>query len=302
MVPSTSNSVSSNRKNQFLDTFFDGLTPPDLTIHLGDRTVHVHRAVLCGASKHLAKLCGEGETGVTEIRLHDDDPNAMVALFRFIYSLPYTDHFTKKRTTSLQPHAMVFVAAEKYRLHAIKKEICLNMLQVITSAEYLELERNANHPLGGRLKHTSDYIGALRTILACTLPHTSTTEETDGRKLLIDFLIQNIEMFRMEDEQLALLIEFPNFGVEIIGHQDLECEAHGYWRCGYFHCADSFPSCKKCEKDFKPGFLRRHRYDQRWKCSMCKTSSEPICGNCKSWIVWNQFDEVPPGLSKPAEE
>jgi hypothetical protein len=299
--------IPSDEQNQLLDTmpydtFFDGQMPSNLTIHLSDRTVHVRRAVLCRASKHFAELCREKEGGVKEIQLRDDDPSAMVSLLRSLYSLSYTQDATIQWATSLQPHAMVLVAAEKYQIEALKEEVCHQMQRIISSAGYLELERNPKHPLGGRLKNTGDYVGALRTILAGTPPQDPTTGETDGRKLLINFLIQNLEMFRMEDELLSLLIESPNLGAEIIGHRDLECEAHGRWFCGHYHCADSVPSCKKCSKDFERGFMRRHRYDQRWECSMCKTSDEPICKNCKSWIVWHQFDEVPPRLSKPVGE
>jgi hypothetical protein len=226
----------------------------------------------------------------------------MVSLFRSLYSLSYTEDATKQWATSLRPHAMVFVVAEKYQIEALKEETGLQMRRIISSAGYLELERNPKHPLGGRLRNTSDYVGALRTILAGTPPQHPTTGETDWRKLLIDFLIQKIEVFRMEDELLSLLIESPSLGAEIIGHRDLECEAHGRWRCGHYHCADSVPSCKKCGIDSERGFVRRHRYDHIWICSMCKTSDEPVCKNCKSWIVWRQSDQVPPGLSKPAEE
>jgi hypothetical protein len=233
------------------DTFFNGQMPSNLTIHLSDRTVHVRRAVLCRASKYFAELCGEKEGGVKEIELHDDDPSTMIALLRSLYSLSYTKDVTKQWATSLRPHAMVFVVAEKYQIETLREEVCLQMRRIINSAGYLELERNPKHPLGGRLKNTSDYVGALRTILAGTPPQNSTTEETDGRNLPIGFLIQNIEVFRMEDELLSLLIESANLGADIIGHQDLECEAHGRWCCGHYHCADSVPSCKKCGIDFE---------------------------------------------------
>ena len=42
--------------NDIYKPYFDDVTLSDLTIRLSDRTVHVHRIVLCRRSKYFEKL------------------------------------------------------------------------------------------------------------------------------------------------------------------------------------------------------------------------------------------------------
>jgi hypothetical protein len=179
MPTTTDDPVPSNEQTQLPvtklhKTFFDDPTLSDLTIRLSDRTVYVHRIILYRGSEYSIKqLAGpflvslmrtplqEGlsladikkkESGAKEIELHEDDPDAMIALLCFIYGHSYTEDATQRWNIALQPHAMVFVVAEKYQVEALKQDICLNIRQILRSAEYLELERD---PVHMRVPHVS---------------------------------------------------------------------------------------------------------------------------------------------------
>jgi hypothetical protein len=92
-----------------IKNYFDNPTFSDLTILLSDRRVNTHRIVLCRKSEYFKtiltghfKVCLRSrylfvssrtdqmqESDAEEIELHEDDPQAIIALLRHIYDLPY---------------------------------------------------------------------------------------------------------------------------------------------------------------------------------------------------------------------
>ena len=203
----------------------------------------------------------------------------MFALLRFLYDLPYAEDATDEWVTSLEPHALVYVVADKYQLEPLQEAVAENMRAIITSKAY-------THKMGylrwcDSFESASDFFGALKTMLEVT-----TKRDTGARKVLMDFLIQNIDFFRKQDDLLSLLKEWPEFAIEIISHADLESEAEGFWMCTDENCATNIPSCSKCNFPFEPHFLRRYRYDEMWQCPPCKSIDQPSCVDCRTKITW----------------
>jgi len=203
----------------------------------------------------------------------------MLALLRFLYGLPYDAAANTEWSASLHPHALVYIVADKYQLGPLQEAIANNMRKIISTTAY-------THHMGylrycDSFKNSDDFFSALRTILEIT-----TTHDAHARKVLTDFLIQNIDYFRKQDELLSLFKEYPELAVEIISHQDLETEAEGFWMCFADDCGVNVPSCSKCKVPFETCFMRRHRYDEQWECPGCKFVEEPTCLECQCKISW----------------
>jgi len=204
----------------------------------------------------------------------------MFALLSFLYDLPYTTDPTEDWDTSLEPHALVYVVADKYQLGSLREAVAENMQKVITDKAY-------THTAGflrycNSFKNSDDFFSALETILEYTTP-----QDNQARKVLIDFIIQNIDFFRKQSELLSLFEGNPELAIEIISHQDLESEAEGFWMCEDENCGTNIPSCgSKCKFMFEPHFLRRYRYDEQWKCPVCKFVGQPHCVDCRTKISW----------------
>jgi hypothetical protein len=201
------------------------------------------------------------------------------ALLRFLYDLPYTAEANSKWLTSLQPHAQVYVVADKYQLGPLKEAVAANMRNTVTSKAYTHVSGYLRWC--GTFKNADDFFGALQTVLEVT-----TTHDKLARKVFMDFLVQNIDFFRKEDDLLSLLKEHPDLAAELISHPDLETEAEGCWMCAEDGCATSIPSCGKCKFLFEPHFLRSYRYDDIWQCPVCKFVGPPNCVECRTEISW----------------
>lgn len=229
------------------------------------------------------------ETGAKEIELRDDDPDSVIALLRYIYGLPYTADTTKQWFDTLLPRALVYVVANKYQVEALRKEVCENMRLILNFKAYLAVERVPNDWLEERLKNRTDFTVALQTIIAGT-----TTNDTQGRKLLMDVLIQNFPHLRRTEELASLLKEVPELGVEIIAHDDFECDARGFWDCADPDCDAGVPNCKVCKTVFEPHHRRTYRYDLKWPCHgpFCKVFDQPTCKNCETRTCWTPFGDT----------
>ena len=297
----TSSTPYKSQPSKLYKAFLDDPALSDLTICLSDRTVYAHRIVLCRGSEYFANMftgrfqvsqmptaptnkarkltLNQQESASNEIKLQEDDPNAMLALLRFLYGLPYDAEAKSKWLTSLQPHAEVYVVADKYQIEPLKETVAENMRKIITAKAY-------THKMGflrycDSFKNSDDFFGALHIILEVT-----TTQDIHSRKVLVDFLIQNIDFFRKQNELLSLFKEYPELAVEIISHKDLETEAEGFWMCFSDDCDTNVPSCGACKVPFQPYYLRRYRYDDQWECQACKSFDQPICLECKARICW----------------
>lgn len=292
--------------------FLDDPTYSDVTIRLGNRIVYAHRAVLCRGSKYFTSLLNgrfqvrqmpttppheasqtdfeQQEATSKEIELRGDDPNAMLALLRFLYGLPYDAEANGKWVSSLELHASVYVVANKYQLGPLQEAVAKNMRKIITSKTYTNKVGYLQHC--DTFKNSDDFFGALEVILEVT-----TTGDTLARKVLLDFLIQNIDFFRKQKEFQSLIADRPELAVELITHPDLESEAEGFWMCFAEDCGINIPSCGSCKFLFESHFLRRYRHDDLWECPVCKFVGKPHCVDCREEITW-----VPDSACKQAEQ
>jgi hypothetical protein len=196
-----------------------------------------------------------------------------------LYGLPYDAEANSKWLASLYPHAQVYVAADKYQIEPLKEAIADNMREVISDKNYTHKVGYLQHC--NSFKNAGDFYSALKTILEVT-----TAQDTQARGVLLDFLIQNINFFRKENEFLFLVKDFPDLAVELICHEDLESEAEGLWMCIEQDCGINIPSCSKCKFLFEAHFLRRYRYDDLWECPKCRVVDKPACVDCRAEIVW----------------
>lgn len=203
----------------------------------------------------------------------------MLALLRFLYDLPYDAEANGKWADSLQPHASVYVVADKYQLESLKAAIAENVRKIITTKAYTQ--KTGYLRWCESFKNSDDFFGALHIILDIT-----TTQDTHARKVLVDFLVQNADFFRKQPELLSLIRDYPELAVELFSHPDLETEAEGSWMCTDDGCATNVPSCGKCKLIFDQHFLRRYRHDDLWQCPVCKFVDEAKCLECRTTISW----------------
>jgi hypothetical protein len=119
---------------------FNDPTLSDITIKVGDKVVHLHRIVLIRGSEYFSKCLAKDkfkvrllilspglaltlrqEGGLKEIKLQEDDPEALMAILRHLYGLPYSaDLADWDDGTSPLPHAMVYTTADKYQITSLK--------------------------------------------------------------------------------------------------------------------------------------------------------------------------------------
>ena len=203
----------------------------------------------------------------------------MFALLRFLYDLPYDAEANSKWVSSLLPHAQVYVVADKYQIGALKEAVADNMRKVITAKSYTDKSGYLRYC--DSFKNSDDFFGALHIILEVT-----TASDVLARKVLTDFIIQNVDFFRKQNELLSLFKDYPELAVQLISHPDLETEAEGFWMCFSDDCSTNVPSCSKCNVPFQLYYLRRYRYEDEWECQGCKFIGRPSCLDCKAEITW----------------
>jgi hypothetical protein len=213
------------------------------------------------------------ESTSKEVELHEDDPQAVMVLLRYLYGIPYP---TK---ASLQEHAQMFVVAEKYQISRLREEAFDEMEASLEESE---------------LSCTFDYEGfvlALRTIFTATTPNNT------ARKLLMSVCITDLNNMRHHDAFTALLAAVPELAVKIINHPDLKWESPGKWICDGFQkygdCG-GVPMCRLCGSDvhgprpFEQSFSWRHRSQYVWLCPDCSVEMRPCCSICNSDIRWER--------------
>ncbi|KAK3714301.1 hypothetical protein LTR37_007887 [Vermiconidia calcicola] len=99
-------------------SLFDQAAFSDLTIKFGNREVKCHKLILCNVSEYFkAMLAGKfAESERKTIELHDDDPDAVEAMLRYIYSFEYADNAGKPALGTAAFHLNVYVVAKKYQM------------------------------------------------------------------------------------------------------------------------------------------------------------------------------------------
>lgn len=247
-------------------TYFDDPSLSDLTIKLSDRSVHVHRIVLCRGSKYFEKLItGQFQVPMPSIRrsyclahsltarsqesnskiteLQDDDPEAMIALLRFLYGLPYgPDAIEWHDGRSLLPHVLVYTAAEKYQV----EELQARCFATIES----NLRNNNKNMLNG--DDPSDFLDALREMFVGT-----PSEDNEGRRLFVMHCAEHLRQYARNEAFMTLVAQIPELGAELIG---------GWFRHG------------------EPGEGNFGMYGSPcYTCGQWKKDSDGLCENCEEF-------------------
>ena len=160
------------------------------------------------------------ESGSKEVELHEDDPDAMMAMLRHIYGLRY-DELPRGGTYLLSQHASTFVVAEKYQILGLQSDICSNIQSMLDSHIY---------PL-------EDFLKAARTVF------TLTTSNSIARVPMARECTTRLQELRERDDFVSLLRELPDLSLDIIKNSDFECAFPGDWVCEFTSDCRGMPSC-----------------------------------------------------------
>jgi hypothetical protein len=204
-------------------TYFNDSTLSDLTIKLSDRSVYVHRIILCRGSEYFDKLLtgrfkvnthprvpqtcyvnwlSNQESDSKEVELCGDDPEAMMALLRHLYGLPYPmDTAEWHDGKSFVPHALVYTTAGKYMINKLQTEASLTMSTIVS---------NSRHDAVDSVE-SSDLLDALRVIVAGT-----PVSDTGGREVLLAYCVSVMRRLAQNAKFMAAVAETPALGAELI--------------------------------------------------------------------------------------
>ncbi|GAB7324542.1 hypothetical protein MBLNU13_g08446t1 [Cladosporium sp. NU13] len=185
-------------------TYVDDPKISDITINLkDDRTVLLHKIVLCRGSEYFSNLFAKSPQD--ELELLDDEPEAMMAVLRHIYGLPYPSSSAElDETSSLLPHALVYVTAEKYQIHALKIESCSAMSDIL-----LKNSKPKEHALEWLC--SPDQLRALREIIIGT-----PASNTAGRNLLVTHRTHLMPGLNNNQAFMELVADLPGLGADLI--------------------------------------------------------------------------------------
>lgn len=193
----------------------------------------------------------------------------MVALLHYIYDLPYDKDF---ETGVLKPYAMAYIVADKYQVKGLQLAASNTMKHILESSTEFEGDDVED---GIR-----DFLDTLEVIIINT-----TTHDKYARKVLVEACAMNLQFLRQEPALLSLLSEFPDLGVEIIGHPNLPCEM-GYWRCTGDCEGKCTLLCEVCYRPFGKAYSWRNREEIPWHCEFCLNESGPMCSKCGERVQW----------------
>ena len=200
----------------------------------------------------------------------------MVALFRYLYDLPYEEAFGDQRTF-LQPYAEAYVVAEKYQAEGLKIAISEKLRHMIHT------ERDLRKEYWSRENHEVDeFIEALETIVAGTPVH-----DKYARKVMVEACVVNLQRLNQRPEFLSLLRESSDLGADIIGHKDLECGFPGEWVCGSL-CEERLKvACSRCKEHVEDLVAIDNRdNNDDWECEECGEALWPMCSECEEPVRW----------------
>jgi len=134
-----------------------------------------------------------------QLGLYEDDPEAMMVLLRYIYGLPY-NQVVNENSHLLQHHALVGVAAARYQIHGLQKEACEAMRAIIDSPA----------------RRFQDFFTALRIVFDPMM------QDSEARACMITACIAELRVLKRNAEFRSLWQEFPDMGLEILDHPDLD--------------------------------------------------------------------------------
>lgn len=195
-------------------TYFSNSQFSDLTIRLNDdRPVHVYRVILCRGSEYFRMLLtgSFSESGAEEIKLLDDDPDAMLEVLRGIYGIAYPSSEAPKGG-SWAFHAAVYVTAEKYQFEETKQQVleamaCLVLPDLNTEKPWDIVEANP-------IDDYTIFYTAIRTVFYST---SSTGDPV--RLLLARYCLWSASVLMSMEDFKNLLRELPDLAVLLLERQ-----------------------------------------------------------------------------------
>lgn len=189
-------------------TYFNNPQFSDLTIRLNDdRPVNVHRVILCRNSEYFKMLLAGSfsESGAEDIKLVDDDPDAMLEVLRGIYGIAYHSSGAPKGG-SWAFHATVYVTAEKYQFEETKQQVLEAMACLILPDP--NTEKPWNIVKSNPIDDYTIFYTAIRTVFYGT-------SSTDGpaRLLLARYCLWSATVLMPMEDFKNLLRELPDLAV-----------------------------------------------------------------------------------------
>jgi hypothetical protein len=143
-----------------------------------------------------------------EVELRGDDPEAMMAVLRYLYGLPYAADLAEWHDgATLLPHVLVYTTAEKYQITGLKIESCATMSDIVGS--YYGHDDRALAWRG-----SSDHLDSLYQI------HSGTpASDTEGRSLLVTYCVDRLQALSEDVAFMQLVADVPGLGAELIVHK-----------------------------------------------------------------------------------
>ena len=104
--------------------FFDNLAYSDVIVKFGTREIKCHKLILCTRSEHFKAMVGSSakfaESQQAVIELKDDDPDALEAVLRYIYTSKYVKRGYK--SDDWRFHLSVSEVADKYLVKTLAEQ------------------------------------------------------------------------------------------------------------------------------------------------------------------------------------
>ncbi|KAI6885093.1 hypothetical protein KC360_g1524 [Hortaea werneckii] len=129
--------------------WFDQEAFSDITIRFGTNERKCHKLILCGPSDYFKDLLGPGkhfaEAQQPTVELKDDEPMAVEAMLRWLYTFDYEMARPADYTPTHDFHLSVVVVADKYLLNGLRDEALRrlsDMLQTISAEQLVNFFRN----------------------------------------------------------------------------------------------------------------------------------------------------------------
>ena len=227
------------------------------------------------------------ETGLKGIELHDDDPDAMMALFRCIYDLPCDEPSRlQARLTKLEFLAKICAVAEKYQVSGVQANIAEKMEGILWWKTEDEIDVDLYD--GPEPHHrANDLLSATKIVFNGT-----SQQDNVCRATLVKFCVFCIRDLNTIPGFAKLLGECGELGAAIIANKDLSIALEGSWYCDGDRYRRAIPRCPDCRETFSMSYIRKHRDESEWTCEKgsCGKTAEPICmefyGDCSVDITW----------------
>ena len=227
------------------------------------------------------------ESGLKEIGLHDDDPDAMMGLFRCIYDLPCEEPCRLETcVTTLEFLAEICVVAEKYQVEGVQAKIA----EEIDGTLWAKTEYGIDMDIYGGKKpqpKADDLLTAIRIVF-------NGTRQQDNAcwVVLVSFCVLCIRDLNKIPEFSKLLGECGELGAAIIASKNLSVALEGSWGCGGGRFRRAVPRCSRCKETFPMSYIRKHRDESEWTCGDigCEETAAPIClewnDGCAAEVTW----------------